>query len=153
MKITPKGIRLDRELPEMGREKWVKIYRILVKKGFYCLNAGEEESCGLLKDGLAVRFAPKGVVIPNVEILFASDKAKRLALETMIPVSAGKARIFVSNLELQIAYKERVLKSPKDMMKANQKQRMEFVDYWGEYVRTHNDRDWSSQQNLISRIS
>ena len=34
-------------------------------------------------------------------------------------------------------------------MNANQKQRMKFVDYWAEYVRTHNDKDWSRQQNVI----
>ncbi|MCX6815871.1 MAG: hypothetical protein NT120_03395 [Candidatus Aenigmarchaeota archaeon] len=34
-------------------------------------------------------------------------------------------------------------------MNANQKQRMGFVAYWAEYVRTHSDKDWSRQQNLI----
>lgn len=103
-------------LPEMDSKKWEEIYDSLVKKGFYCLNAeNAEESYALLKDGLAVRFAPVGVVIPNIEILLSSDKVKKLALKTRIPVSLGKVRIFVSNLELQIAYKERVLKSPKDM--------------------------------------
>lgn len=34
-------------------------------------------------------------------------------------------------------------------MDSNQKQRMKFVDYWAEYVRTHSDKDWSRQQNII----
>ena len=31
----------------------------------------------------------------------------------------------------------------------NQKERMRFVDKWAEYVKTHSDRDWSKQQNVI----
>jgi len=33
--------------------------------------------------------------------------------------------------------------------KENQEERMNFVDKWAKYVRTHNDRDWSRQQNVI----
>ena len=31
----------------------------------------------------------------------------------------------------------------------HQKERLRFVDFWADYVRTHDDREWSSQQNLI----
>ena len=31
----------------------------------------------------------------------------------------------------------------------NGKARMLFVEYWAEYVRTHSDKDWSRQQNVI----
>ena len=33
--------------------------------------------------------------------------------------------------------------------KQNNKQRKEFVHIWAEYVRTHDDKDWSRQQNII----
>lgn len=31
----------------------------------------------------------------------------------------------------------------------NNKQRREFVRLWAEYVRTHDDEEWSRQQNVI----
>lgn len=31
----------------------------------------------------------------------------------------------------------------------NQKERFAFIDRWAEYVLTHDDKDWSAQQNLI----
>jgi len=34
-------------------------------------------------------------------------------------------------------------------MNRNRKNRMDFVEFWAEYVRTHPDRDWSRQQNVI----
>jgi len=31
----------------------------------------------------------------------------------------------------------------------NNKERLDFVQKWAEYVRTHSDKEWSSQQNII----
>lgn len=31
----------------------------------------------------------------------------------------------------------------------NQNERMQFVEKWAEYVKTHSDKDWSKQQNII----
>ena len=33
--------------------------------------------------------------------------------------------------------------------KDNKEERMNFVEYWAEYVRTHPDKDWSRQQNVL----
>jgi len=33
--------------------------------------------------------------------------------------------------------------------KSNKEDRLNFVDYWAEYVRTHPDKDWSLQQNIL----
>lgn len=33
--------------------------------------------------------------------------------------------------------------------KNNEEDRMNFVRYWAEYVRTHDDEDWSKQQKVI----
>ena len=31
----------------------------------------------------------------------------------------------------------------------NDEERMKFVDYWAEYVRTHSDKEWSRQQAVL----
>ncbi|MEK6917700.1 MAG: hypothetical protein AABW51_02020 [Nanoarchaeota archaeon] len=31
----------------------------------------------------------------------------------------------------------------------NFKERLEFIKFWANYVKTHNDEDWSEQQNII----
>lgn len=33
--------------------------------------------------------------------------------------------------------------------KDNREERMNFVEYWAEYVRTHPSKDWSRQQNIL----
>lgn len=39
----------------------------------------------------------------------------------------------------------RRLKTCKD----NRKERLNFVKYWAEYIRTHPDKVWSKQQNIL----
>ncbi len=33
--------------------------------------------------------------------------------------------------------------------KTNKEDRMNFVEYWADFVRTHSDQAWSRQQNII----
>jgi hypothetical protein len=34
-------------------------------------------------------------------------------------------------------------------IKNNFKERLEFVKFWAHYVKTHKDKDWSEQQNIV----
>lgn len=31
----------------------------------------------------------------------------------------------------------------------NRKERMKFVEFWAQYVKTHSDKDWSRQQKVV----
>jgi hypothetical protein len=33
--------------------------------------------------------------------------------------------------------------------KTNKQDRLNFVKYWADYVRTHPDKEWSRQQNIL----
>ena len=33
--------------------------------------------------------------------------------------------------------------------KDNKEERMNFVKYWANYVKTHSDKEWSRQQNVL----
>lgn len=39
--------------------------------------------------------------------------------------------------------------SLREMKKLNDEDRMWFVRYWANYVKTHPDKEWSRQQNII----
>lgn len=36
-----------------------------------------------------------------------------------------------------------------EFRKTNNEDRMWFVEYWANYVRTHPDKEWSRQQNVL----
>jgi len=92
------------------------LYKELKKHNYYCLNAEKDSTIyDYLLDNLAVRFAKKDTTIPNVELKWAKHKFDDIALENTIDVKLSKVNIKIANLELQIAFKEEILKSPKDL--------------------------------------
>jgi len=96
------------------------LYKELKKNNYYCLNAEEDSTIyEYLSDNLAVRFAKRDKTIPNVELKWVKHKFDKLALENTISIKLSKGDLKISHLELQIAFKEEVLKSPKDLDDAN----------------------------------
>ncbi|MFT4344142.1 MAG: hypothetical protein ACMXYE_05355 [Candidatus Woesearchaeota archaeon] len=107
---------VDMILPDLEIKDFEKIYNSLIKEGFYCLNTNSLTSAyTYLQKKTAIRFAKKGTIIPNMEIKFAHSMLDNDALATKIKVQLEKRKIYISNLELQIAFKEQYLKSQKDI--------------------------------------
>lgn len=82
-----------------------KLVKRLSEKNYWCINSGEEEIYSMLEDDLAVRFAKKGEIIPNFEVRFATDSLEKDALSERLRAEIGSSGVFISPLELQIAYK------------------------------------------------
>ena len=107
---------IDVIIPKIDFSTFKILYSDLKKNNFYCINAEQEsEVFEYLKDNLAIRFAKNGTMIPNIEMKWAKNRFDELALENTIDVKIKKAKLCISHLELQIAFKEMVLKSPKDL--------------------------------------
>lgn len=91
-------------------------FKELEKKEFYCLNSDEvEDIYSYLRDNLAVRFAKKGSVIPNMEFKFLKNHFDRITLNESVSVLVKNKKLKISKLEIQVAFKEEVLKTPKDI--------------------------------------
>ncbi len=88
----------------------------LKQKNFYCLNTEEiKEMYAYLSENIPIRFAKKDTIIPNIEMQWANSKFDRITLEKTMLVCMNKKLLKIPQLELQIAFKEVVLKSPKDL--------------------------------------
>ena len=86
-----------------------------INKKFWCLNANKENAIETLLNK-NLRFAKKKEIIPNIEIKICKKEIDFLTLKEKVKVIFLKNRyIFISPIELQIAYKEEVLKSEKDI--------------------------------------
>jgi hypothetical protein len=107
---------VDVIIPKIDFPKFQSLYTELKKNNFYCLNAEEVSTVyDYLKNNLAVRFAKNDTIIPNIEMKWIKSDFDRFALENTIDVNLSKGKLRISHLELQIAFKEEVLKSPKDL--------------------------------------
>ena len=106
---------IDIIIPKIPLSTINKLVQDLKEKGFYCIN--EEKDSDIyecLSEGIAVRFAKQNTIIPNIEMKWAKNTIDDLTLQTPVTVILPQGTLHVSPLELQIAFKEIVLKSPKD---------------------------------------
>jgi hypothetical protein len=116
---------IDVLIEKMNKEEFNILYSRLKEEGYWCIEAEDiDKIMESLLDGLAVRFAKKPDVIPNIEFKFAKNKVEKKAIETAIDVIMKNGRIRISSIELQIAYKEKVLKTEKDMEDARHLERV-----------------------------
>jgi hypothetical protein len=107
---------IDIIVEKMSKNRFYDFYSDLQKNGYWCVNIeNKDEILRMLLDNLAVRFAKKPNIIPNVEFKFVKNSLEENVIKTSLDVIMSSGRIKISNIELQIAYKEKVLKSDKDL--------------------------------------
>ena len=108
---------VDIIIPKTSLNQLKALYTELKNGKFYCLNCEKIEDIynDYLNNNIAVRFARISTAIPNIELKFVKNEIDLLTLKNKIVVRVSKEDIFISQLELQIAFKEEVLQSPKDM--------------------------------------
>ena len=83
-----------------------KLWKTL-HKDFYCHNTNNVKVAydKYLNEKLAIRFSKKDVVIPNIELKWASTIQHERALNDYLTVILNDNTIIISSLEIQIAYK------------------------------------------------
>jgi len=106
---------IDMIIPFLSKEKFNLLHADLIKNGFDIVNADNiEELYDMLITSHSIRYAYKNNVIPNMEIKFAKDIIQKQVIEDNITVKIGNKELNISPLELQIAFKEKILRSDKD---------------------------------------
>ena len=97
---------IDVLMDPLGREDFGALYRKLRSKGYDFLNPEDEQGLyEMLEEGLAIRAAECGRVIPNVELKFCKDDFDRYSLDRRVEVIVGGGHVYISPFELQIPYK------------------------------------------------
>jgi len=91
----------------MRFEKFESLWKELEKEGFECINESNPRTAydNYLQEKLAIRFAEKGMIQPNFEIKFPKTKYNLYALKNRIQAVLNKEKLWVSEIELQIAFK------------------------------------------------
>ncbi|MCD6403249.1 MAG: hypothetical protein J7K98_02890 [Candidatus Aenigmarchaeota archaeon] len=91
----------------LSYKKFVEFWKLLKKKKFYCINTDDVKEAydEFFLKHLPLRFAKVGTFIPNIEMKKIKNKIDEMALDERIVVKIGPYRIFISPIELQIAYK------------------------------------------------
>ena len=81
---------------------WKRVYA----NGYYCINEDDQKEAYLLfSEGSSIRFAKRNTWFPNFELKAPKNDIERMALKDRLKFRFDDSSIFISPLELQIAYK------------------------------------------------
>jgi len=122
---------IDMIIEKINFEKFKKLHNELVKKGFVCMQSDSAEKVyDYLKDNLAARYTLKNQPLPEMEIKFAKDELDLHQLKTRIKLPLTGLDVWFSNINMNIAFKEELLKSDKDLKDAEHLRKIytELVD-------------------------
>ncbi|MBU0761100.1 MAG: hypothetical protein KJ600_01670 [Nanoarchaeota archaeon] len=95
---------IDLLIPKMSLSEFVILFEDLVKSGYECANTSKPKDAYEMLGAHAIRFY-KGIPLPNIEFKLISNDIHKTAFENRIKLILKGKSLFISPLELQIAYK------------------------------------------------
>jgi len=96
---------IDLLVPKLNKEDFLKLWEKIYKNNFECINTSNADEALNMLDKHAIRFAKKGMAVPNMEFKIIKTDLDKYAFENKIKVALKKGMLFISPIELQIAYK------------------------------------------------
>ena len=107
---------IDMIISRITKEQFQRLHQDLVGQGFICMQADKyQEVYSYLQDNISVRYTYPDRPIPQMEIKFVKDPLDEYQLKTKVKLSLTGLDIWFSSLEMNIAFKEELLKSQKDI--------------------------------------
>lgn len=96
---------VDLLIPEMEIHEFAILWKKIYAHGFECLNSSIMEEAFSMLPEHAIRFARKGKPIPNMEFKTIKNDIHKYSFEKKIKVVIGASELFISPIEMQIAFK------------------------------------------------
>jgi hypothetical protein len=107
---------IDVIISKIDKDQFKKLHLDLEKNGFECMQSNNpEEIYKYLEAKISVRYTRKGNYLPEMEIKFAKDVLDEIQLETRQKLAFTGLDLWFSSIEMNIAFKEELLKSDKDL--------------------------------------
>jgi len=107
---------IDMIIEKIPLDKFMLLHKDLDKTGFECLQSDKiEDIYEYLINKDSIRYIRKGSFLPEMEIKFSKDELDELQLSSRIKIPLTELDVWFSNIEMNIAFKEQLLKSQKDL--------------------------------------
>jgi hypothetical protein len=108
---------IDLIIERIPEEIFAKLHEKLDKAGFECLQGSDSKDLfsDYLAEKLSLRYVRKGSFVPEMELKFAKDALDDLQLENRLKLPLTGLPFYFSSIEANIAFKEELLKSEKDL--------------------------------------
>ena len=96
---------VDILVPKIKFAKFKEMFNELIKSEYECANTTNIDEAYKMLDDFAIRFFKKGCPRPNMEFKIIKTDLDRYSFENRIKVVLKEKTLFISPLEMQIAYK------------------------------------------------
>ncbi len=108
---------IDMIIEKISKEKFIELHNDLIRADFEPMQADDPEVLfdKYLNDSISVRYTRKDEPVPEMEVKFAKDFLDELQLRTRKKLSLTGLDVYFSSIEMNIAFKEELLKSDKDL--------------------------------------
>ena len=108
---------VDIIIERIEKDVFIKMHNDLLLAGFECIQSEYPEVIydDYLKDKTSVRYVRKGHFIPEMELKLAKDELDDYQIRTRKKLPLTGLELYFSSIEMNIAFKEELLRSEKDM--------------------------------------
>jgi hypothetical protein len=107
---------IDMIILPIDEETFSKMHSALVSNGFVAMQSDDvSELFSYLTENISIRYTLKDEPLPEMELKFAKDYLDKYQIKTRIKLPLTGLDIWFSSINMNIAFKEELLKSPKDM--------------------------------------
>jgi hypothetical protein len=108
---------IDLIVEEMSKDTFEKFFKDIYKHKFVCIQGDDSKLIWdlYLKSKDTIRFVRKGTEMPDMEFKFPKSEADRVALIKRKKLPLTGLPVYFGSVESTIAFKEHLLKSPKDL--------------------------------------
>jgi hypothetical protein len=108
---------IDMIVRKIDFNKYSKLHAELIERGFHCMNSSKvKDVYEYLSTGNSIRYVRKpSFMPPEMEIKFAKDEIDEMQLKTKMKLPFTNLDVWFSSIDMNIAFKEELLRSDKDM--------------------------------------
>lgn len=108
---------IDMIIEKIPKEIFEKMHNELMKNNFECIQSDNSNVLfeDYLNTGVSIRYRRIGEFLPEMELKFAKDSLDEYQLTTRKKFPLTSTELYFSSIESNIAFKEELLKSPKDV--------------------------------------
>lgn len=110
---------IDMIIPRMNFTNFAIMHNDLMLEGFECVQSNDPKTIfEYLDENNSVRYIRTDYPLPEMELKFAKDELDDYQLKTKVKLELTGLDIWFSSVEVNIAFKEELLKSEKDLKDA-----------------------------------
>jgi len=108
---------IDMIIESMNKADFINMHNELYDKGFVCVNPDNPEVLynDYLTKKISIRYTRKNEFVPEMEIKFAKDELDEEQIKTRQKLDLTGLDVYFSSINMNIAFKEGLLKSNKDL--------------------------------------